>query len=173
MKLWMFSDLHLRPGEPFPPDVPDADVAVVAGDVTDGLVEAVTRLGRAVRPRMPVVAVAGNHEYHGGVREAEIARGLAAAADHGVHLLDDTAIEIDGVTFLGGSSGPTICSTDRRTARPPCSPRYAACPTTGRSSRDARRRGASCPPTRSTCTRRRCASSKARRAEPVEDRPWW
>lgn len=105
MRLWVLSDLHLEEEEsglwmPVPP--PDADVAVVAGDVMPGPSYAVRWLAPLAR-RLPVVAVLGNHEFYGhSVFEGlEWAREAAATSTYGVHLLERDAVVIGGVRFLG------------------------------------------------------------------------
>lgn len=109
MKLWVVSDLHLEmdgaPHKGIRPDVPDADVAVVAGDMlTRGPENALEWLAHNVADRMPVVFVAGNHEFYGcrygfdeGLRRA---RGMRLP---GVHFLDDDVLVLDGVRFLGAT----------------------------------------------------------------------
>ncbi|MGG3815778.1 metallophosphoesterase, partial [Methylorubrum rhodesianum] len=102
MRLWILSDLHRDVGLPWTPaEIPDADVAVVAGDVREGLVESVTWLAHVIRPHMPVVCVAGNHEFYRRTFVEELARGRAVAANLGVHLLEDDTVVIGGVPFSG------------------------------------------------------------------------
>ena len=98
MKLHILSDLHLGVDAMAPPAT-DADVVVLAGDIT--------RPARAVawarQFQQPVVYVLGNHEFYGGslAGTATQFRHLAAASQ--VHLLDDEALVIDGVRFLGST----------------------------------------------------------------------
>ena len=102
LRLWILSDLHRDVGLPWTPaEIPDADVAVVAGDVREGLVESVTWLAHVIRPHMPVVCVAGNHEFYRRTFVEELARGRAVAANLGVHLLEDDTVVIGGVPFSG------------------------------------------------------------------------
>ena len=77
-----------------------ADVLVLCGDLTDyGLAEEARVLAAelAAAPRVPVVAVLGNHDYESG-EVAEVKRILGEA---GVHLLDGEQCEIQGVGFAG------------------------------------------------------------------------
>jgi len=102
MRLWILSDLHRDVGPAWAPAaVPDADVAVVAGDVGEGLVASVEWAAETLRPHMPVVMVAGNHEFYGGTLREELARGQEAAARHDVHLLENRSVEIGRVAFIG------------------------------------------------------------------------
>lgn len=104
MRIWALSDLHTE-FRPFRlPDVlPRADVCVVAGDVcTKGPARSIEFL-RPLAEVMPVVFVAGNHEFYGssiveGLNEARL-----AATGTGVHFLENDTVEIDGVTFIGAT----------------------------------------------------------------------
>lgn len=105
MRLWILSDLHLRDrGETF--RIPEADVAVVAGDVGEGLGDTVRWLAERVGRRMPVVLVAGNHEFYGSsVAEQFLLarRVIAEGRGEGVHLLEDETAIIAGTRFVGAT----------------------------------------------------------------------
>lgn len=102
LTLWPISDLHLAKFEGWPAgQIPEADVAVVAGDVTEGLVEAVGWLGQHIRPHMRIVFVPGNHEYWGTLHGRALEQGRIAAGVVGVDLLDGDAVVIEGVRFVG------------------------------------------------------------------------
>jgi hypothetical protein len=104
LRIWPISDLHLAKGEGWPAgQIPQADVAVVAGDVIEGLVEAVGWLGQHIRPHMRVVFVAGNHEYWGTVHGRALEQGRVAAGIVGIDLLEGDAVVIGGVRFLGAT----------------------------------------------------------------------
>jgi Icc-related predicted phosphoesterase len=78
----------------------DADVLVLAGDLTDyGTPDEARTLVKelASSVRVPVVAVLGNHDYEAGA-EREIHEMLV---DHGVFVLDGDTCEVDGVGFAG------------------------------------------------------------------------
>lgn len=98
MRLWILSDLHLEFGPVELPPV-EADLIVLAGDVHRG------RRGLAwARERFattPAVYVLGNHEYYGEALPRLREKVEAEAAGSSVHLLENRAVEIDGVTFLG------------------------------------------------------------------------
>ena len=97
-RLQILSDLHLSQGA-FDAPPTDADVVVLAGDIA----RPHEAIAWARRLRKPVVYVAGNHEFYG-ARLADVASTLAAlAAGSEVHVLDDAAIVIDGVRFLGST----------------------------------------------------------------------
>lgn len=94
MKLWIFSDLHQDHGRCFFDPPADADVAIAAGDIqSDEWLE-------ELASRMPVVFVAGNHEFYG-VVYAERMASLKRLS--GVYVLDNSTAEIDGVRFGGAT----------------------------------------------------------------------
>lgn len=105
LRIWIFSDLHRRAyARPWTPAaIPDADVAVVAGDVGEGLADTIGWLAATIRPAMPVVLVAGNHEFYGGTRDVDLAHGRRAAARQGIDLLEDDTVALGGCTFSGCS----------------------------------------------------------------------
>src|SRR5436190_945167 len=98
MRLRVLSDLHLEFGDSGFPDA-DADVVVLAGDIHMG------RAGRQwIRQQFagkPVIYVLGNHEFY---RHAipELTEILKRDTDGShIHVLEDSAVELGGVTFLG------------------------------------------------------------------------
>ena len=105
MRIQLASDLHLEflaqqfPGECTLAPAPGADVLVLAGDIGNG------RLAIALFANwpVPVVYVAGNHEFYGrdwmSTRHAlrEAAQGTA------VRFLDNSAVVLSGVRFLGST----------------------------------------------------------------------
>ncbi|MGU3340699.1 metallophosphoesterase [Methylobacterium mesophilicum] len=101
MRLWILSDLHLDVVPWAPPTIPDADVAVVAGDVGEGVAASIEWLARTVRPHMRVVFIAGNHEHYHSILPEEVARGRVVAAALGIDYLEDEATWIGGVAFAG------------------------------------------------------------------------
>jgi predicted phosphodiesterase len=106
MKLWVLSDLHVDINRHHPLVLPDPrpehDAVVIAGDICHGLDEAVWFIAGEKLNAKPVVLVAGNHEFYGFDRHAELKTGRAEAAKFlNIHLLERDAVEICGVTFLG------------------------------------------------------------------------
>ncbi|XAZ19561.1 metallophosphoesterase (plasmid) [Sinorhizobium sp. B11] len=105
MKIWVISDLHAEFGEPFPHRPPvGVDVIVCAGDIlTKGIVPSIEWLLRHFSRDIPIVFIAGNHEFYGasllgGLRNAEIAENYPY-----LHFLENDVVEIDGVLFVGGT----------------------------------------------------------------------
>jgi predicted phosphodiesterase len=100
VKIHVLSDLHLE-FQPFVPPATEADVVVLAGDIHPGL-DGLT-WARKSFPDQEIVYVAGNHEYYHHTWRGLPGELQAAAADIGIHYLEDTDVWIDGVRFLGAT----------------------------------------------------------------------
>ena len=104
MKLWILSDLHLEHDSAFGLIFPEADVAILAGDIHSPLETSVRWAAVNILPRMPVVIVPGNHEFYGTSVQGGLARGISAAAEFpDLHLLVDDVVVLDGVRFVGST----------------------------------------------------------------------
>jgi predicted phosphodiesterase len=98
MRLHILSDLHLGQAGMEHPAV-DADAVILAGDIArpaDGIAWA-RGFGR------PVLYVPGNHEYYGGSLEGTQARLDELATGTDVHVLQQRALVLQGVRFLGAT----------------------------------------------------------------------
>jgi predicted phosphodiesterase len=96
MKLQILSDLHLGVAG-MEPQHTDADVIVLAGDIT----RPPAACEWAQRLEKPVVYVAGNHEFYGGELRRTLDELRSRCAGSNVHFLEQDALAIDGVRFLG------------------------------------------------------------------------
>jgi hypothetical protein len=98
MRLHLLSDLHLE-FVPLKPPATDADVVVLAGDIDLGWEG--RRWARSHFPDRPVIYVLGNHEFyrHALPRLTETLQ-RETAGSH-IHVLENSAVEIGGFTFLG------------------------------------------------------------------------
>jgi predicted phosphohydrolase len=98
MRLRILSDLHLEFGG-FEPPPANADIVVLAGDIGVGL----SGLEWAARafPSVPCVYIAGNHEYYGHSVPKLTDRLRDRAHSLGIHFLENSAVDIGGVRFLG------------------------------------------------------------------------
>jgi predicted phosphodiesterase len=100
LKIALFSDLHLELGAWMPPaSAKEADVIILAGDIasqTAGLAWAVTAFGDT-----PVIYVCGNHELYDADLSLIAEMQQPKWASQGIHFLENRAIEINGVRFLG------------------------------------------------------------------------
>jgi predicted phosphodiesterase len=97
MRIHVLSDLHLEVA-PYEPAATEADLVVLAGDVHNGAAGLEWAAGCF---RVPVLYLAGNHEYYEGEINAVQAALAAAAARTGVVLLDCTERRFGEVRFLG------------------------------------------------------------------------
>ena len=102
MRVAILSDLHIEfePFEP-PPQVRQADLVILAGDIHNGI--AALDWARRTFPGQRLVQVAGNHEFFGGCWQTTLSQLRHAAAALDIHLLENDAVEIDGVQFLGAT----------------------------------------------------------------------
>jgi predicted phosphodiesterase len=100
MRLLILSDLHVEYA-PFEAPSCEFDIVVLAGDIHNG-VEAI-RWARRTFERSPVIQVAGNHEFFGAQREATLEAMREQARAEGVHFLENDAVELNGVEFLGAT----------------------------------------------------------------------
>ncbi|QDI79113.1 metallophosphoesterase [Methylorubrum populi] len=106
MRVWVLSDIHAdaSPWEPTPG--PRVDLAIVAGDVADGLTRrAIPWLTQHVRPRARhVVYVPGNHDWYGCRLPDELAKARDAAIAADVTLLDAGQVRhIENVRVVGAT----------------------------------------------------------------------
>ena len=105
VRLAAMADVHYRKAQPvslqdvYAAVVDQADILMLCGDLTDyGLPDEARIVAKELAPvRIPIVAVLGNHDFQSG-QEAEVGSILA---DAGIHMLDGTACEIQGVGFAG------------------------------------------------------------------------
>jgi hypothetical protein len=106
MKLWVLSDLHLDVNRRRPLQLPDPrpahDAVVIAGDLCQGIGEGLRFIAGEGLNAKAVLYVAGNHEFYGRDRHAELRDGRNAAAAVGnVHLLERDSVTLGGIEFLG------------------------------------------------------------------------
>lgn len=103
MKLQLASDLHLEflehrfPGARLVEPAPGADLLVLAGDIHNGT-KAIEAFGNWP---VPVVYLAGNHEFYGRAWEQTRADIRGACVGTNITFLDNDAAEFDGVRVLG------------------------------------------------------------------------
>jgi Icc-related predicted phosphoesterase len=103
VKLQIAGDLHLEflqdmfPGERLISPAVDADILVLAGDIAKG-----TRAIELFNDwPVPVLYIAGNHEFYGSDFENTRAALREAVARTNILFLDNDAIDFGGVRFLG------------------------------------------------------------------------
>ena len=105
MRAQVFSDLHVDVARVKPISIADGvEVVVVPGDVCEGVREAFVELRTIVPLEIPIVFTIGNHELYGGFYAHELALARVAAPDHNVVLLENDAVMIDKVRFVGATA---------------------------------------------------------------------
>lgn len=100
MRIRVISDLHLEFG---PAELPDAacDLVVLAGDIHVKLNG--VRWIRERFPDVPVLYVAGNHEYYGEKLPRLLDKIREEARGTDIHLLENESVEIGGYRFFGAT----------------------------------------------------------------------
>lgn len=101
MKLHILSDLHNEfvPHQPNPEAVAAADVIVLAGDI-DVSIKGLT-WARETFSNHEIVYVAGNHEFYQHHWNQLLFDMRLKADALGIHFLENQAVMIDGLRFLG------------------------------------------------------------------------
>lgn len=110
MKIQLASDLHLEilhsdwPGERLIEPSPDADVLVLAGDIASGTdAFSIFSEWQSQSEPIPVIYVAGNHEFYGHLMEFKRGQMNKVASRHHIHYLENDSVEIGNVRFLGAT----------------------------------------------------------------------
>ncbi|MCK1396929.1 metallophosphoesterase [Bradyrhizobium sp. 4] len=104
MNIQILSDLHadVHPIKPITIR-PDVDAVVVAGDVCEGAVNAFAYLRRIVPMPIPILMVAGNHEYYHRFLPDELTLARAKAPTFNIHFLENDTVVLNGVCFVGAT----------------------------------------------------------------------
>ena len=98
MRIRVLGDLHVE-FAPFDPPRVDADAVVLAGDTHVGVHG--IRWAAETFAGQEVIYIAGNHEYYGHAIPHLTLELRALAETCGVHFLDNNAVRVRGVRFLG------------------------------------------------------------------------
>lgn len=106
LRLWVMSDLHLDINWKFPFAMPEPrpahDAVVIAGDIGEGLAAGVGWIAAQRLNAVPVIYVAGNHEFYARDRFDELVAGRNAAAQHrNIHILERDELTIGNIRILG------------------------------------------------------------------------
>lgn len=100
MRIHVLSDLHIEFGDWSPPPT-DADVVVLAGDIFTECAGPEWARRRFGDKRL--IYVAGNHEFYGGQWQEVMQSMRAKAQAFEVELLEDQALVVGDVRFLGAT----------------------------------------------------------------------
>jgi Icc-related predicted phosphoesterase len=100
MRIQVISDLHQEFGF-MDRSFEGADLVVLAGDINLGTngIDSI----KSMITDVPVIYVLGNHEYYKGSYPKTLDAIRNSATETNVHVLEDKAITIDGVTFHGAT----------------------------------------------------------------------
>lgn len=113
MKIQLLSDTHLEflqrewPGERLIRPALGADVLVLAGDIANGA-DAFDLFSDWPK-EIPIVYVAGNHEFFGHSMDAVRLKMSEKALTTGIHYLENDRVDIAGVRFLGTTLWSDYC----------------------------------------------------------------
>lgn len=112
MKIHVISDVHIE-FNPFEIPSEPADVVILAGDTHTG--EQGIQWALEHLKDIPVIYVNGNHEYYGHSYPGLLQKQRALAQGTNVHLLENDAVVIDSVRFLGCTlwTNFKMCSRER------------------------------------------------------------
>nr|WP_250813058.1 metallophosphoesterase [Neorhizobium tomejilense] len=83
--------------------VPDADICVCVGDVSDLISTSIAYLKHNIAPHMPVVLVLGNHDFYGSSINYGLEQARIQTKGTNIHLLENQRIDIDGCRFIGAT----------------------------------------------------------------------
>lgn len=98
MKLHILSDLHLNVAALEVPHT-DADIVILAGDIA----RPQDAIAWARGFTNPVLYVPGNHEFYGGSLATTVHELKQMCVGSGIQVLDQEAVVMDGVRFLGAT----------------------------------------------------------------------
>lgn len=112
MRIFLASDLHTEFGNK-PPRMPiHVDVIVLAGDIATSVKSIQVAQFYRDMCRVPVVLVAGNHEFYGGDFNKTLSALRAAAQPlQDIYFLEMDSVVIQGVRFLGATLWTTFSSS--------------------------------------------------------------
>lgn len=104
--IWIMSDLHVDAAPWTPPPGPLVDLAIVAGDIANGLTRrSIPWLVEHVVPRARHVAyIPGNHDFYGTRHPRELAHAHEVAIAVGIRLLEAGQwFHVDGIQVVGAT----------------------------------------------------------------------
>ncbi|MGR9428683.1 metallophosphoesterase [Rhizobium leguminosarum] len=88
-------------GAPF--RVPDADICICAGDISEDISTTIAYLRRDIERHMPVILVLGNHDYYNSSIDFALERARREIEGTRIHLLENQSIEMAGCRFVGAT----------------------------------------------------------------------
>ena len=105
MRAWLISDMHIAHVE-FSRlqdiSIPDADICICAGDISDFVEMSIEFLSRHISPRMSVITVLGNHDYFGNTIDGAIKTAKRKAGGN-VTVLENETFVLGDVRIIGAT----------------------------------------------------------------------
>ena len=106
MRAWIISDLHATDLEPFRSDrllIPEADICICAGDISNSVELSIEYLARHISPHMPIVAVLGNHDCYGSTIDASVRTATQHQLNSRVLILENETVVVGDVRIIGAT----------------------------------------------------------------------
>ena len=106
MRAWIVSDIHTSPMDTLLGTalyIPDADICICAGDISNDISTSIAYLLRNIEPHMPVVLVLGNHDFYGSSIDLALEKARRQVEGTRIHLLENESIDIAGCRFVGAT----------------------------------------------------------------------
>lgn len=106
MRAWVISDIHHSTMATFwsaPLAIPDADICICAGDISDVVATSIAFLRHNIERRMPVILVLGNHDYFNASIDFALESARQQLEGTRIHLLENQSMEIAGIRFVGAT----------------------------------------------------------------------
>ena len=106
MRAWIISDLHYSPMDAIvgaPLRIPDADICICAGDISENVSRSIAYLRRDIERHMPVILVLGNHDYYNSSIDLALETARREIEGTRIHLLENQSIEMAGCRFVGAT----------------------------------------------------------------------
>lgn len=83
--------------------IPDADICICAGDISESISKSIAYLRRDIEPHMPVILVLGNHDYYDSSIDFVLERARRETEGTRIHLLENQSMEMAGCRFVGAT----------------------------------------------------------------------
>ncbi|WP_105382900.1 metallophosphoesterase [Neorhizobium alkalisoli] len=105
MKAWIVSDLHATHADlsSVPFDIPEGDICLCAGDISDFLEMSLDFLKKKIAPSMPIIAVLGNHDFYGGSIEQVLKSARRATVGTNIRILENEVIQIGDIRVIAAT----------------------------------------------------------------------
>jgi len=106
LRAWIVSDLHISVMERALGGhlkVPNADICICAGDISDNVSASIDYLRRNVSPKLPVVLVLGNHDYYSASIDFALDQARRQLEGTDIQLLENNKVEIAGCRIVGAT----------------------------------------------------------------------